>query len=98
MKKLLLLIGLLLIVGSASAWAIDSKDYSGTVNFFSDGTAIAIVDGYPATEFAWRPMVVQPTNGNYLYEATYLWYRVQFEYNPVAKTITSPQFPGARLV
>lgn len=97
MKKILLLIGLLLIAGSAQAWTIQSTGYTGTINFFADGTALATVDGYPATEFEWHPMAIQPV-GKYLYEATYLWYRVQFTYDPVAKTITSPQFPGARLV
>ena len=99
MKRImLLLIGILLLASCASAWTIQSKDYTGSINFFADGTAVATVDGYPQTEFAWAPMAVQPTNGNYLYEASYFGYRVQFEYNPLAKTITSPQFPGARLV
>jgi hypothetical protein len=90
MKKLLLLIGLLLIVGSASAWTIQSKDYTGTINFEANGVGTAYVEGYPPTMFSWNWV-----SGDH-YEARYLWYKVDFTYfNGI---ITSPQFPGARLV
>ena len=96
-KTLFLILAILLCCGIVSAWAIDSENYSGTIYFFGDGTAVASIDGYPQVTFEWHPMAVQ-TPGKYLYEASYFGYRVQFEYSPTTKVITSPQFPGARLV
>jgi hypothetical protein len=99
MKKTLFLVLAILLCccGIVSAWTIQSENYKGTINFFGDGTAVAVIDGYPMTEFNWKLMEIQPV-GKYLYEATYFGYRVQFTYDPVAQEITSPQFPGARLV
>ena len=90
MKKLLFILGLLLIVGSVSAWTIESENYSGTIEFYDNGVGTAFIDGYPVTSFSWNWV------GGTDYEARWMWYRVDFTYQD--GVITSPRFPGARLV
>lgn len=91
MKKLLvIIIMLVLLIGSASAWTIESNDYKGTISFEANGVGTAYVEGYPPTMFSWNWV-----SGD-KYEARYLWYKVNFTY--VDGVITSSSFPGARLL
>jgi hypothetical protein len=90
MKRLMLLIGILLLVGLASAMTIEGSDYTGTINFFDNGVAVANIDGYPQTMFSWEWV-----SGND-YRAHWLWYAIDFTY--VDGVVASSSFPGARLV
>ena len=90
MKKLMVLIGILLLVGLSSAMTIQGSDYTGTIEFHENGVGTAFVDGFPPTMFQWNWVKDD------LYEARYLWYRVDFTY--INGVITSSSFPGARLV
>lgn len=90
MKKLLLILGILLLVGCASAMTIQGSDYKGTITFEANGVGVANIDGYPQTMFSWEWI-----SGNN-YEAHWLWYAIDFTY--VDGVVTSPIFPGARLV
>jgi len=76
--------------GTVSAWTIKSDRYSGTIEFQA-GYGVASVDGYPQVTFSWNEI------GDNHYEAHYLWYTVQFTYNPEKDTIISPLFPDAKL-
>lgn len=76
--------------GTVSAWTIKSDRYSGTIEFQA-GYGVASVDGYPQATFSWTEI------GDNHYEAHYLWYTVQFTYNPENDTIISPLFPDAKL-
>ena len=89
--KLLFLTGVLLLCcAPVMGWNVDATGHSGTVEFNADNTGHLNVDGY-ALNFNWRQI------GERECEATYLWYRVNFIVNEDG-TITSPLFPGARLV
>jgi len=89
MKRILLLLTVLLLIGSASAWAIDSPAYSGDVQFY-EGYGVASVDGYPQITFTWYK------TGEDKYSARYLWYAVDFECKD--GIITSESFKGHRLI
>jgi hypothetical protein len=90
MKKLMVLIGILLLVGCASAMTIEGSDYTGTINFEAGGVGVANIDGYPQTMFSWEWI-----SGND-YKARWMWYAIDFTY--VDGVVTSSSFPGARLV
>jgi hypothetical protein len=89
--KLLFLTGLLILcVSPVMGWNVDAPGHSGTIVFNGDNTGNLNVDGYALT-FDWKEV------SENTYVATYLWYSVKFNYNNDG-TVTSPQFPGARLV
>jgi hypothetical protein len=93
MKRfLLLLMAALLCIGSATAWQIHSDQYSGTIEFYKDGTALAKVDGYPTSTFTWE------LTGKDTYEAHYWFYTVEFYHDQINDTITSARFPNAYMI
>jgi hypothetical protein len=89
--KLLFLTGVLLLCcAPVMGWVVDAPGHDGTIIFNNDGKGSLNVDRYALT-FDWKEV------SENTYVATYLWYSVQFNYNNDG-TITSSQFPGARLV
>ena len=97
MKLFVLLIGILLLVASASAWTIDYQDYEGKIEFYDGGVGTAFVEGFPVTSFAWKWVGPCETGGNCgRFEASYFWYKIPLVSNN--GVITSPSFPGARLI
>ena len=92
MKKLLILLIICLLVGSASAWTINDERgrTSGTVDFYGDGTGIVNASGYPLIEFQWYQ------NGEMI-RATYLFYGVNIYYNATTDELYSPDVSGVVL-
>ena len=89
--KLIFLMGtLFLCVAPVMGWTVDAPGHKGTVEFNADNTGHLNVDGY-SLNFNW--VQIGETNQ---FKSSYLWYSVNFELND--GVITSPQFPGARLV
>ena len=96
--KLLFLTGVLLLcVAPVLGWTVDSTDHSVTVEFKADNTGHLNIDGY-SLNFNW--VWAGPCDNDNVncgrFKASYLWYSVDLISD--GKTVTSPQFPGARLV
>jgi hypothetical protein len=90
MKLLVAFVLLLALVGSVSAWTIESPQVTGEVTFNNDGTGVANVNGYMPIGFYWEH--ISGVN----YEAHYLWYTIPFNYE--GGYIVSPMVKNARLV
>ena len=92
MKKLLLILGILMLISSVQAWTIVDEKYSGTIEFHENGVGVAHINGFLPTMFSWK------WNEGNKYTAMYLWYSVNFTHDPINNVITSDRFPGAKLV
>ncbi len=84
-KIIITLIITLLFVGSASAWTISDKEnrVQGTVNFYSDGSGVLDVTGYPVINFSWHQ------SGDMI-RANYLFYGIDIYYNSNTGELYSP--------
>ena len=93
MKKLLIgLIIICLLVGGVNAWTIEDPQhrYTGSVDFYGDGTGVLNVAGGPVIDFAWHQ------SGDMI-RATYLFYGVDVYYNASSDELWSPDVSGVVL-
>jgi len=93
MKKLLILfIALGLLVCGVNAWTIEDSQhrYTGTVDFYSDGSGILNITGGPVIDFRWYQ------SGDVI-RAVYLFYGVDVHYNATTDELYSPDVAGVVL-
>ena len=94
-KKLLYILGLLILIGTASAdWSIQDSTgtYNGTVQFNNDGTGTALINNVYNINFDYN------IGQDDTITATYLWYRVSLIYNSTGDYIYSPEVSGIELI
>ena len=93
--KLLYILGLLILIGTASAWEINDQSgqgYTGNVTFNADGTGVATINNYPPIDFTYTIDADQNIN------CSYMFYKISLDYNATGNYIYSPQISGITLI
>ena len=92
MKQLtvfLIIIGLFICIAPVSAWQIKSDRYTGTVQFYENGTGTLSADGYAPIGFHWQKI------GDNKYESWYWFWSVRFRVD--GNRIVSDEYPDIYL-
>jgi hypothetical protein len=95
MKKILFALGMLLLIGCASAWQINDQSghgFVGNVTFYEGGHGVAVISGYPEIDFNW---VVNSDNN---VDVSYLFYKVTLKYNATGDNLYSPGIENITLI
>ena len=95
MKKILFALGMLLLIGCASAWQINDQSghgFVGNVTFYEGGHGVAVISGYPEIDFNWV------VNGDNNVDVSYLFYKVTLKYNATGDNLYSPEVANITLI
>jgi len=91
-KIIITLIIMCVLVCGANAWTIDDAQgrVQGTVDFYSDGSGILNVTGYPVINFNWY-------QSGEMIRANYLFYGIDVYYNASTDELYSPGITNVTL-